>query len=69
MDLEKPYTIDWHGIWQMLSVYAVGRKLMKEVQSFYVDSRVCVQVGNDVCEWFLVNFGLRQGMCCLHMVV
>ena len=31
------------------------------VQSFYVDSRVCVRVGNGVSEWFLVNVGLRQG--------
>ena len=34
---------------------------MKAVQSFYVDSRACVRVGNDVSEWFLVNVGLRQG--------
>ena len=36
---------------------------MKKVQSFYVDSRACVWVGNDVSEWFLVNVGLRQ--CCV----
>ena len=34
---------------------------MKAVQSFYVDSRPCVRVGNDVSEWFPVNVGLRQG--------
>ena len=45
----------------MLRVYGVGEKLWKAVQSFYVDSRVCVWVGNDVSEWFLVNVGLRQG--------
>ena len=37
------------------------RKLLKAVQSFYVDSRACVRVGNDVSEWFPVNVGLRQG--------
>ena len=31
------------------------------MQSFYVDSRTCVRVGNDVSEWFPVNVGLRQG--------
>ena len=31
------------------------------MQSFYVDSRACVRVGNNVNEWFLVNVGLRQG--------
>ena len=62
MDLEKAYdAIDRHGMWQMLRVYAVGGKLLKAVQSFYVASRACVRVGNDVSEWFLVNVGLRQG--------
>ena len=31
------------------------------MQSFYVDSRACVQVGNDVSEWVPVNVGLNQG--------
>ena len=37
------------------------RKFLKAVQNFYVDSRVCVQVGNDMSEWFPVNVGFRQG--------
>ena len=48
-------------MWLMLRVYGVGGKLLKAVQSFYVDSRACVRVGNDVSEWFAVNVGLRQG--------
>ena len=42
------------------------------MQSFYVDSRACVQVGNDVSEWFPVNVGLSQGcvsLCDVSMVV
>ena len=31
------------------------------MQSFYLDSRACVRVRNDVSEWFPVNVGLRQG--------
>ena len=62
MDLEKAYdTIDRHGMWQMLRVFGVGGKLLKAVQSFHTDSRACVQMGNDVSEWFPVNVGLRQG--------
>ena len=62
MDLEKAYdTIDRQGMWQMLRVYGVGGKLLKAVQSFYVDSTSCVRVGNDVSEWFPINVGLRQG--------
>ena len=53
MDLEKAYdTIDRHGMWQMLRVYGVGGKLLKAVQSFYVDSRACVRLGNDASECF-----------------
>ena len=39
----------------------VGVKLLKAVQSFYVDSWACVRVGNDVSDFFPVNVGLRQG--------
>ena len=45
----------------MERVYGVGGKLFKAVQRFYVDSRACVRVGNDVSEWFPVNVGLRHG--------
>ena len=45
----------------MQRVYGVGGKLLKAVQSFYVNSRAYVRVGNDVSEWFPFNVGLRQG--------
>ena len=47
-------------MWQMLSVYGVGGKLLKAVQSFYVDSRAFVRVGMDVSEWFPANVGLDR---------
>ena len=56
IELEKAYdTIDRHGMWQMLRVYGVGGKLLKAVQSVYIDRRACVRVGNDVSAWFPVN--------------
>ena len=42
-------------------VYGVGKKLFKAVQRFYIDSRACVRVGNDVSEWFPFNVEVRQG--------
>ena len=58
MDLEKAYdTIYRHGMWQKLRVYGVEGKLLKAVQSFYVDSRACVRVVNDVSDWFPVENG------------
>ena len=59
MDLED--TIDQHGMWQIQRVYGFRGKLFKAVQSFYVDSGVCVWVGMDVNESFLINVVLRQG--------
>ena len=59
MNLEMAYdTIDQLGIWQMQGVYGVIGKLMKAVQSFYVDSWACVWMGND---------GLRRG-CAMSIV-
>ena len=39
----------------------LGDKLLKAEENFYVDSRACVRVRNDVSEWFPVNAGSRQG--------
>ena len=55
-----PMVLSIDMMWQMLRVYGVGGKLLKAVQNFYVDSRECVRVGNDVSEWFPVNVRLRQ---------
>ena len=62
MDLEKAYDkVDREALWRVLRLYGVGGKLLKAVQSFYVDSRACVRVGSEVSEWFTVKVGLRQG--------
>ena len=45
---------------KMLRVYGVGLKFLKAVQNFYINSRACARVGNDVSEWFPVNVGLKQ---------
>ena len=57
--MEKAYdTINRHGMWKMQRVDGIGGKLLKAVQSFYIESRACVRVGNNVSEWFPVNVGL-----------
>ena len=50
-------------MWQMLKVYGLEGKFMKAVQNFYVDSRACVQVGNDVqSELFPVMLNLDRAV-------
>ena len=62
MDLEKTYDkVDRDSLWQVLRMYGVCGKLLKAVQSFYVDSRACVRTGIEVSEWFSANVGVRQG--------
>ena len=62
LDLEKAYDrVDRDALWQVLILYGVPGKLLKEVQSFYVDCKACVRIGHEVNEWFSVNAGLRQG--------
>ena len=53
--------MDRDALWQLLRLYEVGVKLLKAVQSFYVDSSACVRIGNEVSEWLSVNVGVRQG--------
>ena len=47
--------INHHGMWLMLRVYGTEEKLLTNMHSFYVGSRVCVRVRMDVSEWFPVN--------------
>ena len=62
MDLEKAYDrVDRKAMWDVLRLYGVGGKLLRAVQSFYVNSRACVRVGSEVSDWFPVKVGLRQG--------
>ena len=47
--------------------------MLKAVQSFYVDSRACVRVPNDVSECFPVHIELGQGCvmspCLFYMYI
>ncbi len=48
------------GLWTVLRLYGLGGRLLKGVKSFYVNSRACVRLGNDVSDWFPVCVGLWQ---------
>ena len=57
LDLEK---IDSDAMWNVLRLYGIGGRLLREVKSLYVGSKACVRVGNEVSEWFPMRVGLRQ---------
>ena len=60
LDLEKAYDrVDRDAMWNVLRLYEIGGRLLRGVKSFYVGSKACVRVGNEVIEWFPVRVGLR----------
>ena len=62
MDLEKAYDrVDRRALWQVASLYGVGGKLLRALQSMYEGNRMCVRVGGEESEWFESKVGLRQG--------
>ena len=62
MDLEIAHdTINPDGMSKILRVVGVGGKLLKAVQSFYVNSIGPVRIGMDVSERFPINVELTQG--------
>ncbi len=60
MDSGKTFDIiDSEG--DCVEVVWAGGRLLKRVESFYVNSIVCVRVGNNASDWFPGKVGLRQG--------
>ena len=61
MDIEKALDrVDRDKLWHVLRLYLVSGNVLKAVQSFYVNCKSCVRVGNEVSERFSVNVGVRQ---------
>ena len=61
IDLEKAYDrVDRRTLWQVVSIYGVGGKLLMAWQSLYEDNGVCVKVGGEESKWFESKVGLGQ---------
>ncbi len=45
----------------MLRLYGLCGRLLKGVQSYYVSSRTCVRVANNMSDWLPVKVVLHQG--------
>ena len=70
MDLEKAYDrVDRDAMWNVLRLYGIGGRLLRGVKSFYVGSKACVRVGNEVSEWFPSESGAETGMCDVTVAV
>ena len=51
MDLENGYDmVDRRAFWQVVSINRVGGKLLRALQSFYEDNRMCVKVWGEGSE-------------------
>ena len=49
------------ALWQFLSMYDVGNKLLNGIKIIYVDSLACGRVKRDESECFRIDSGVRQG--------
>ena len=59
---EKAYDrFDREAMWNVLRIYGMVGRLLQAMESMYGGSKVCVRVGSENCDWFLVKVGLRQG--------
>ena len=62
MDLKKPYDrVNREAIRQVLRMYNVGRTLLNDIKSMYVNSLACVKVKEGESECFRIDCGVRQG--------
>ena len=58
--LQKAYDrADRKALLQVVSVYGVGGKLSRALQSVYENNRICVKVGGEESKWFESNVGQR----------
>ena len=58
-------------VWgRCIRVCGVGGKLLKAMDSFYLDNRVCVRVIMNVSKWFPVDVGMRLfGVIKEHLLI
>ncbi len=54
--------IDVEMLRSVLRFYGLGGRQIGGIESFYLNSRVCVRVGNTVSDWFRVKVGVDQGV-------
>ena len=48
--------VDRDAVWNVLRLYGIGGRLLQGVKSLYVSSKACVRVGNEMSEWFPVDW-------------
>ena len=62
VDLEKTYDrFNREPLWQVLSMYDVGGKLLNSIKSMYANSLACVRVKGGEREWLRIDSGVRWG--------
>ncbi len=52
--------IDVEMLRSVLRFYGLGGRQIDGIESFHVNSRACVRVGNSMSDWFCVKVGLYQ---------
>ncbi len=63
LEKKKTYgTIDREELLSALRFYGLGGRQIGRLETFYVNSRACVRVGNGMSDWLPVKVRLYQGV-------
>ena len=62
LDFEKAFDkVERAFLWQKLLDQKVKGKVLKVIKNLYANAKSCVQLNNDISDFFEVNIGVRQG--------
>ena len=62
LDFEKAFDkVERAFLWQKLLDQKVNGKVLKVIKNLYANAKSCVQLNNDISDFFEVNIGVRQG--------
>ena len=62
LDFEKAFVkVERAFLWQKLLDQKVNGKVLKVIKNLYANAKSCVQLNNDISDFFEVNIGVRQG--------
>ena len=62
IDYEQVFdSVDRRALAKVLSLYGIPVKCIKVIIAMYENNTATVKVGNEVCSWFYIKSGVKQG--------
>ena len=62
VDFEKAFdSVHRESLWLIMKKYGIPEKIVKIVKTFYEDFQCAVEHQGEICEWFQIKSGVKQG--------